>query len=179
MAWKICYQIKFTIKYFPCVTTGLRDDRSRASAFHVLGLCKATIPNKIGFLWNCCQKRRTKSCWPWNGSFSRVQSTRWNLHPRASDHERYNNIPFFFWRFSIICFFKQLLIIFSNSGYLNDDQATALTIDAEGWLHTGDVGYVDDDDEIFIVDRVKELIKFKGFQVYYIYIYIYIYIHTN
>ncbi|QCD91798.1 4-coumarate--CoA ligase [Vigna unguiculata] len=50
-------------------------------------------------------------------------------------------------------------------GYLNDDQATALTIDAEGWLHTGDVGYVDDDDEIFIVDRVKELIKFKGFQV--------------
>ncbi|RDY14065.1 hypothetical protein CR513_00913, partial [Mucuna pruriens] len=50
-------------------------------------------------------------------------------------------------------------------GYLNDDQATASTIDAEGWLHTGDVGYVDDDDEIFIVDRVKELIKYKGFQV--------------
>lgn len=52
------------------------------------------------------------------------------------------------------------------SGYLNDDKATASTIDAEGWLHTGDVGYVDDDDEIFIVDRVKELIKYKGFQVY-------------
>ncbi|XP_027360050.1 4-coumarate--CoA ligase 2 isoform X2 [Abrus precatorius] len=50
-------------------------------------------------------------------------------------------------------------------GYLNDDKATASTIDDEGWLHTGDVGYVDDDDEIFIVDRVKELIKFKGFQV--------------
>lgn len=50
-------------------------------------------------------------------------------------------------------------------GYLNDDKATASTIDAEGWLHTGDVGYVDDDDEIFIVDRVKELIKYKGFQV--------------
>ncbi|KAL2349431.1 hypothetical protein Fmac_003431 [Flemingia macrophylla] len=50
-------------------------------------------------------------------------------------------------------------------GYLDDDKATALTIDAEGWLHTGDVGYVDDDDEIFIVDRVKELIKYKGFQV--------------
>ncbi|TKY71117.1 4-coumarate--CoA ligase 2 [Spatholobus suberectus] len=50
-------------------------------------------------------------------------------------------------------------------GYLNDENATASTIDAEGWLHTGDVGFVDDDDEIFIVDRVKELIKYKGFQV--------------
>ncbi|PHT87679.1 4-coumarate--CoA ligase 2 [Capsicum annuum] len=50
-------------------------------------------------------------------------------------------------------------------GYLNDDEATARTIDVDGWLHTGDIGYVDDDDEIYIVDRVKELIKFKGFQV--------------
>lgn len=59
-----------------------------------------------------------------------------------------------------------LLLISNMSGYLNDEKATALTIDSEGWLHTGDVGYVDDDDEIFIVDRVKELIKYKGFQVY-------------
>ncbi|XP_012090907.2 4-coumarate--CoA ligase 2 [Jatropha curcas] len=50
-------------------------------------------------------------------------------------------------------------------GYLDDPEATANTIDVEGWLHTGDIGYVDDDDEIFIVDRVKEIIKFKGFQV--------------
>nr|AIL93582.1 4-coumarate-CoA ligase [Fagopyrum tataricum] len=50
-------------------------------------------------------------------------------------------------------------------GYLNDDAATAATIDAQGWLHTGDIGYVDDDNEVFIVDRVKEIIKFKGFQV--------------
>uniref|UniRef100_A0A6N2KM51 4-coumarate--CoA ligase n=1 Tax=Salix viminalis TaxID=40686 RepID=A0A6N2KM51_SALVM len=49
-------------------------------------------------------------------------------------------------------------------GYLNDAEATANIIDVEGWLHTGDIGYVDDDDEIFIVDRVKEIIKFKGFQ---------------
>ncbi|KAL0903475.1 hypothetical protein M5K25_027859 [Dendrobium thyrsiflorum] len=50
-------------------------------------------------------------------------------------------------------------------GYLNDREATEGTIDSEGWLHTGDVGYVDDDEEIYIVDRLKELIKYKGFQV--------------
>ncbi|CAK9175630.1 unnamed protein product [Ilex paraguariensis] len=50
-------------------------------------------------------------------------------------------------------------------GYLNDPEATAATIDSEGWLHTGDIGFIDDDDELFIVDRLKEIIKYKGFQV--------------
>ncbi|KAK8918333.1 4-coumarate--CoA ligase [Platanthera zijinensis] len=50
-------------------------------------------------------------------------------------------------------------------GYLKDPEATEKTIDMDGWLHTGDIGYVDDDDEIYIVDRLKELIKYKGFQV--------------
>src|SRR5205807_9696550 len=43
--------------------------------------------------------------------------------------------------------------------------ATAQTIDAEKWLHTGDIGYADNDGHFFIVDRAKELIKYKGFQV--------------
>jgi acyl-CoA synthetase (AMP-forming)/AMP-acid ligase II len=50
-------------------------------------------------------------------------------------------------------------------GYLGRAEATAATIDPDGWLHTGDVGYVDDDGDVFIVDRVKELIKYKGLQV--------------
>jgi acyl-CoA synthetase (AMP-forming)/AMP-acid ligase II len=50
-------------------------------------------------------------------------------------------------------------------GYLGRPEATASTIDSDGWLHTGDVGYVDEDGDVFIVDRVKELIKFKGLQV--------------
>ena len=50
-------------------------------------------------------------------------------------------------------------------GYLNNDEATAVTIDADGWLHTGDVARFDGDGHMYIVDRVKELIKYKGFQV--------------
>jgi len=50
-------------------------------------------------------------------------------------------------------------------GYLNRPEATAAMIDAEGWVHTGDVGVVDEDGYLTVVDRLKELIKFKGFQV--------------
>jgi acyl-CoA synthetase (AMP-forming)/AMP-acid ligase II len=50
-------------------------------------------------------------------------------------------------------------------GYWNDPEATRRTIDAEGWLHTGDVGYADSDGYFYVVDRVKELIKYKGMQV--------------
>ncbi|KAL1563176.1 4-coumarate--CoA ligase-like 1 [Salvia divinorum] len=50
-------------------------------------------------------------------------------------------------------------------GYYKNEQETAITIDRDGWLHTGDIGYIDDDGDVFLVDRIKELIKFKGFQV--------------
>ena len=50
-------------------------------------------------------------------------------------------------------------------GYLNQPEETAACLDREGWYHTGDVGYVDADGYFFIVDRTKELIKYKGLQV--------------
>ncbi|MDW3218591.1 MAG: AMP-binding protein [Acidimicrobiales bacterium] len=50
-------------------------------------------------------------------------------------------------------------------GYLNNEQATADTIDADGWLHTGDVAVIDEAGHYSIVDRIKELIKYNGFQV--------------
>ena len=50
-------------------------------------------------------------------------------------------------------------------GYLNNPDATAATLDSDGWLHTGDVAIIDEDHHMTIVDRVKELIKYNGFQV--------------
>jgi acyl-CoA synthetase (AMP-forming)/AMP-acid ligase II len=50
-------------------------------------------------------------------------------------------------------------------GYLGRPDATAESIDAEGWYHSGDIGYVDEDGYFFAVDRLKELIKYKGMQV--------------
>ncbi len=50
-------------------------------------------------------------------------------------------------------------------GYLNNPEATAAALDSEGWLRTGDVGYVDEDGYFYIVDRIKEMIKYKGWQV--------------
>lgn len=50
-------------------------------------------------------------------------------------------------------------------GYFSNEEATTSTLDSKGWLRTGDVCYIDNDGFIFIVDRLKELIKYKGYQV--------------
>ncbi|HXJ49721.1 MAG TPA: AMP-binding protein [Candidatus Acidoferrum sp.] len=50
-------------------------------------------------------------------------------------------------------------------GYLNNPEATRSSIDDDGFFHTGDIGHIDNHDRYFIVDRLKELIKYKGFQV--------------
>ena len=51
-------------------------------------------------------------------------------------------------------------------GYLNDPEKTAETIDADGWLHTGDIGVMDDDGNIAITDRVKDMFINGGFNAY-------------
>ena len=50
-------------------------------------------------------------------------------------------------------------------GYFNCPDATRATVDEEGWLHTGDIGHADEDGCVFVVDRLKELIKYKGMQI--------------
>lgn len=50
-------------------------------------------------------------------------------------------------------------------GYVNNEKATREVITDDGWLRSGDIGYYDSDGEWFVVDRLKELIKYKGFQV--------------
>ncbi len=50
-------------------------------------------------------------------------------------------------------------------GYFGRQEETDATRDADGWLHTGDIARVDTEGNWFIVDRVKELIKYKGYQV--------------
>jgi len=50
-------------------------------------------------------------------------------------------------------------------GYFGRQSETDSMLDADGWLHTGDIGYVDEGGYLFVVDRVKELIKYKGYQV--------------
>jgi acyl-CoA synthetase (AMP-forming)/AMP-acid ligase II len=50
-------------------------------------------------------------------------------------------------------------------GYLNQPGATAAAIDSDGFFHSGDIGHADEDGYFYIVDRLKELIKYKGLQV--------------
>jgi len=50
-------------------------------------------------------------------------------------------------------------------GYLHRPEETHAVLDDDGWLHSGDIGHADADGHFFIVDRLKELIKYKGLQV--------------
>jgi acyl-CoA synthetase (AMP-forming)/AMP-acid ligase II len=51
-------------------------------------------------------------------------------------------------------------------GYFDNPEATAETVDADGWLHTGDVGYVDAQNNVTITDRIKDMFIVGGFNAY-------------
>ena len=51
------------------------------------------------------------------------------------------------------------------AGYFRNAEATASALDSEGWLRTGDLCYIDDEGFLFVVDRLKEVIKYNGYQV--------------
>ena len=50
-------------------------------------------------------------------------------------------------------------------GYYKNPDQTKKAFDMDGWFRTGDIGYYTDDGFVFLMDRMKELIKYKGFQV--------------
>ncbi len=52
-----------------------------------------------------------------------------------------------------------------TKGYYHNEEATSEIIDEEGWLHTGDAGYYDEEGDFFIVDRIKDIIKYKTYSV--------------
>lgn len=54
---------------------------------------------------------------------------------------------------------------FHFTGYIGDEEATANILDSEGWLRTGDLCYIDSEGFLFYVDRIKEMIKYRGYQV--------------
>ena len=56
-------------------------------------------------------------------------------------------------------------LLATSVGYLGEKDSTSAILDSEGWLRTGDLCYIDKDGFVYIVDRLKELIKYKGYQV--------------
>ncbi|XWS57364.1 hypothetical protein CRYUN_Cryun09bG0168300 [Craigia yunnanensis] len=115
----------------PQAVLGIWNDRGRTSSIHVPRICKAALTNQI---WSC-------------GTVVRNAELK-VIDPETGCSLGYNQ-P------GEICI-RGFQIM---KGYLNDTAAAETTIDVEGWLHTGDIGYVDEDDEIFIVDKGNHQIQ--------------------
>lgn len=75
--------------------------------------------------------------------------------------------PTSIWTWTIaLCIFSFIInVLFIYIGYVGDEEATAAVLDSDGWLRTGDLCYIDNEGFLFFVDRIKEMIKCKGYQV--------------
>lgn len=60
---------------------------------------------------------------------------------------------------------EAISICYISVGYIGDERSTSEILNSEGWFKTGDLCYIDDDGFLYVLDRLKELIKYKGYQV--------------
>ncbi|KAJ0701614.1 putative AMP-dependent synthetase/ligase, ANL domain-containing protein [Helianthus annuus] len=147
--------------------------KSMANGHHQMGVSKVDVFEKLeaGFLWCCPVEHKDYGL-----SESTAVGTR-GFNTRDLHNYTYVGLLGLNTQASVVDLVTGLYLPPGKTGelwligpaimkeYLNDVEATSSTIDEDGWLQTGDIVYFDQDGYLHIVGRVKEIIKYKGFQV--------------